>query len=383
MKRKIALLILVIVALSLALAACNTPDATSVIPRWDNGEQYTFRISMADFEGKNTLDNTEAHKDVALSGENLAAADQVEPTNVTGTYTISIEKQGTDQWKFSTVQDVWSLYNVTEQQGKLSVEAQDGTRVELSDELKQKAENDAQGAADKFADAQAQSVVLHSLTATWVIFEDKAKQHPISSHTEADGYYLGKAHQELNKYTLDTQYVYEKDEDPVAKVTLTHNVSTDEESAAEESVELYEDTIDSAQLLLYLRSLDKSANSFQDNPAVRVFDPFTKKISVANFQLQKLVLMRLTRVTDSAPQVKNAKVNVASVYIDGMPLLAEEDIPAEANIPSERKDAIDAGGEIVKFTTIRFRVGYLAYEIEYPESKWDGLKPNYEQPAEE
>ena len=49
MKKKIALLILTLVALTAILTACNSA-ATTIVVRWNESEDYTFNISLADFD---------------------------------------------------------------------------------------------------------------------------------------------------------------------------------------------------------------------------------------------------------------------------------------------------------------------------------------------
>ena len=98
MKKKIALLILTLVALTAILTACNSV-ATTIVVRWNESEDYTFNISLADFDTsenatgffkKYLYENATYYKDLAISAQEVASlttADELRPENAGGTYT--------------------------------------------------------------------------------------------------------------------------------------------------------------------------------------------------------------------------------------------------------------------------------------------------------
>lgn len=382
MKKKIALLILLILALSFALTACGSTPQTEVnYRRWYNDDEKTFRfhVSKADFAtdsngaelntfaGHTDSNNNAAYKDIAMSGEVFSSMDEIKPVAVDGTFTLSIKKDGDDR-RLETTQTLYVLYNLTST-------AQNGSKVVMSDELKQ-CEAPSEELTNTSLKPTGDQIVLKSVSTTEVFFkvEYAPQQLPSRSKITMDGFYFGYAHQEKTYYNIDTNYTY-TDNNPVAKVVTKDR---DEQPTEEENVSLRSGTIDSAQLLLYLRSLKKSADSFQDTPSVYVFNPLTKKTSLASFRLNKLAPMVITDDTREKDNINFVALNVTSVFIDGMAFLAEEDVPEEAKIPSEQYYGLDLTTPIYKHTTVRFRSGYLSYELQqYPADIWDGLKQSY------
>ena len=376
MKRKIALLLLMIIAVAAILVACNQTEATKILIRWENdapNETYTFRVSLADFaddnsdgkvfktyKDKNLYNGVTFTKDVAIPGEIFSSRDEIMPYAVDGSYSMEIVKSATDRWVVTTEQTLYVQYN------KVS-KSQRGEEVRLTErdgwqELKALMASDEEIAATSLEKAD-DKVILKSVIKTSVTFADNT-QKPFNSETISDGFYVGVAKQTASKYTVKTEYDY-SGKRPIAKVTV--NDETTEYKLGRNA-----SFIDSNQLLTYIRSLEKTETSFQDNPAVQVFDPTTGELVVARFGF---VYNSPMVITDSVNN-REQKVSVNAVYVtlNGMAYLVQENIPDKAK---------DANGNIIdtmqasdthKYTTIRFRSGYLSYEFsKYVDSVWNAL----------
>ena len=351
MKRKLALLILMILALSIALVACNGKEATEIAPRWQRDEEYTFNVNKADFSSKDTL----------MNGETFADKDEIAPLNAKGTYTLKIEQAG-DTWKVTTKQVLYVQYA----KSAIQLSDEDLAKVSVTD-------------STLFQNPEGiETVVLKSTSDTEVVFENDKKQTPISSKTELHGFYIGLAHQEVSGYVAETTYDF-SDKRPLATVSI--KLDSDEEAATyEKKFGRNASFIDYNQLLLYARSLDKPNGGFQDNPSVTVFNPYTRNTATASFALSKETS---TLLTDS---VRNetlwAKLDAVSVSIDGALFMQQINLP---NLKSLNIDILHGGASYAdkpKYTTVRFRVGYLSYELsQYDDVIWNYFTPA-EQPAE-
>ena len=132
MKKRLALLIGALLLISLMLAACGQPAATERYARWDEGESYSFKITMADFATDGSLFNSYSRKikqkdsegnekevDITCYKDNaitsteyisLADGDQLRPTDATGTYKLSIVKDTSTTRKLVPDQEIYSQY---------------------------------------------------------------------------------------------------------------------------------------------------------------------------------------------------------------------------------------------------------------------------------
>ena len=351
MKRKIALLILLVLALTLVFVACNRTPATAIRLRWED-EKHIFNISLADFTDDNTNSfkyytngNESYYKDIAMSGE-FNNWDEIRPLEVKGKYTVEITRSS-DRLSYSveTTQEMCVRYDLRD--------------IKQDSQL-----NDAVVSADRLTDygmtTDDKTLILWSLTQTGVTFENTASQKPLSSWVKVDGFYAGKSAQLLTNYELKTEYNYSKKR-PVAKITL--NGETSEYKFGRNSAGNF---IDSNQILLYLRSLDKSSSSFQDSPAINVFNPFNQSLQRASFGLTANTMTRGVILTDPDTDggLLATNLNVLSVTVGNHAFMVQENLPdslAEKNLDLH----ITSGSNDSKFTTVRFRVGYLAYEMDY------------------
>lgn len=357
MKKKIALLILTLVALTAILTACNSV-ATTIVVRWNESEDYTFNISLADFDTsenatgffkKYLYENATYYKDLAISAQEVASlttADELRPENAGGTYTYSLRRSsGTSQGEVTAKQTLYVQYKTETLQS-----------FECWDELKKDFAVAADSEENPFTNHEGLTT-LKSITETSAKFADDTNQRPVSSSTKLNGFYLGKLHQEISKYEVVTEYDFDKN---VAKVTVTENGVEGEVKEQKLSVAKSRNFIDSNQILTYLRSLEKSATSFQDNPTVTVYNPLTNATAIASFNFsydQKVVL-------NNNGENFYTSLNAVGVNIGGMAFMMQENLPDR--LASKDKDVYNTVGDTKysKYTTVRFRVGYCSYELD-------------------
>lgn len=377
MKRKLALLILMILALSIVLAACGQTETTKIEIRW-TPEDYTFNITLADFVGttnefrKYRLNTDTYYKDVAITGEVFSELDEIRPLDVDGTYKLSIQKVASDDfWTVTSDQTIYAQYN----KAKITLIETDLEAITATDtEIAQTTLKPIDGV---------ETIILRSTTQTEVLFKDTIDQTPISSKTKVNGFYIGEQNQQVTSYTVETTYNTGENR-PVA------SISYDGAEAVDYTFDRGAKFIDSNQLLMYIRSLDKSyANGFPSSTMVQVFNPYTQEILTASFGLTHDANMILT---DSQRQVTvgdsqqvaevYTSVNIVTVAIGGFAFMQQE------NLPDTLKSVdLHAGSgndsDKPKYTTVRFRVGYLAYELEtYPDSVWNALNAPADADAE-
>ena len=356
MKRKIALLIFLILALSLTFAACNQSATTPIRTRWEE-ETHVFNISLADFVGKDSnsfnsynadgaLANNGTHvKDIAFSGE-FGNWDELRPLAVNGVYTVKIKPSGDGGSAYcdvTTTQEMCVEY-------LLKTDSQTGVDLTKYSELQGAVATQEQ--LDKFnLERHGDSVILYSYTQTAVRFENTT-QKPLSSSVKVNGFYIGKVAQALTKYDIATEYDY-SGKRPVAKITSDGEVS--EYKFSKNSAGTF---IDSNQILMYLRSLDKASTSFQNSPSVSVFNPYTQQLQTASFGMAYEYNVVLTS------ENKATKLNVVSATVGNNAFMMQENLPDY--LSDKNLDVYSLpGGLDFKYTTVRFRVGYLAYEIDF------------------
>lgn len=350
MKRKFALLILMILSLSVALVACNNTTPTEIAVRWQVNEEYTFRVYKADFYSV---------KDSVMSGETFSGLDEIAPQAVSGTYTIKIEQQdGSSVWTVTTHQELIVRYYKDD-------------IYQLSDEdLQAVKATDAQIAQAFFAPIDdAETVVLVSTTDTIVEFADTVNQTPITSYTKVNGFYIGKAHQEVSYHEVGTTYNFDGRR-PVATVTVIQGVDG-EPTTYEKKFSKNASFIDSNQLLLYVRSLDKPSGGFEDSPSKTVFNPYTGETDIVHFGLTS---HHAALLSDAALGDTWGYVDLVTVTIGSTPYMQQYNVP---NLSKADVDVLHGLSERVdkcKFTTIRFRVGNLAYElVNYDSTIWNAF----------
>ncbi len=375
MKRKLTILLLLLLVATLSLTACNRATPTKIISRWQSDESYTFRISLADFavdpdtgatknEFKTTTDgDTVYYKDMSMPGENFTALDEIRPVAVDGLYKLDIKLTSTDQWTVTTEQEIYAQY-------KKSSLAQNGSTLDLTKcaawtDLQTRTASETEIAATALTPSD-DSIILKSTSKTNAVFYDNT-QRPVSSFTEVHGFYIGLANQQLTDYTTEAHYDYSNERKP--RVTGKRN-----DESFEYKLQRNANVIDTNQLLLYIRSINKTTDSFQDTPAVYMFDPLTGQVMSVSFTFSYTNPFIITDLNRADDTTKKVSLNAVAATVNGYAYLLQQNIPDAAKI-----DTMDAG-EKCKYTTVRFRVGYLAYELDtYTPEVWSALKPTYSQ----
>lgn len=379
MKRKITILLLMILALTALFAACSQARTEHEL-RFDDHETAEFRVTLADFEydqekaiGFKDDYTDEAYpgatfaKDMAMTSEYLSTADELMPEAVDGTYVMNLDKAN-NKWTLNTEQTLYVQYLKTAQLnngGTLKLTEcdawQDLQKLAVSgDELETQAPS---------LKEREDCVILKSVIKQSVTFENVADQTPIQSSTESDGFYLGAQRQQVSKYTVATTYDF-SGKRPIVKVSVNGADPTEYKLAKNVR------PIDPIQILLYLRSYNKTSNDFKDSPAVQMFNPLTGELQIVGFGLNYNMPMAITDETKQNT-LKGVSLNVATVSVGGTPYMVEENVPDYITDDNNKPiDTINTVSDVKpKYTTVRFRVGYIAYELKsYPSNIWNNLK---------
>lgn len=370
MKRKLALLILLILSLTVIFSACQQAETTKVEVRWGT-EKHVFNISLADFASSTSFNVYNANgqldskgdyrKDRAMSGELLSSQDEIVPVAVDGTYTLTITPSApTDTCVVTGTQVIYAQY-------LLLSSAQTGETIDLSeweelDALKA-------DAGETNLPERTDCVILKSETTTTATFRNLSQQ-PISSSTTVNGFYIGKLHRQATNYTVSTEYDF-SGKKPTATVTL---------DGEERKVELgSSDVIDANQMLIYVRSLSKTPGSLKDGKTVAVFDPLTGATHSASFSYNYEENVILTNQQNIA-----VTLNTVAITVGGNAFMLQDNIPQ--TLAGQNVDVHVTDVTLPKLTTVHFRVGYLSYEIAYGNSantsNWtqilDALQPSEE-----
>ena len=374
MKKKIALIILLALACTLLLASCAQATPTKTIPRWSihtEDETYVYNVELADFATSgDTRFAVHADKDIAYykdfaisATELMDGLDQVRPKAVSGTYSITISyDSATNCNTVVTAMEVTATYEYKD--GKIKV----GTDV-WHDLIADIANSDLVVTKDS------NTITLKSTTETMVEFKYVEKQTPYKSSTKVDGFYIGATHQEKSKYEVATTYNYEG-KNAVAKVTLSLNGGEPTEN--EYTLKRYSEGtfIDSNQLFTYTRSFDKTSSSFADRPAVAVYNPMSHEMQTASFTFTSSVNAMLTN--DNAHIY--TKLPVLGVSVDSAPFMVQIAAPNMLDKENKGPDRAQFGTVYyAKHTPLRFRVGYMSFELSYqtgaPKSQelWNAL----------
>ena len=333
MKKTIALVLLLVLAMGV-LVACNQVVPTEKKIRWEDSESWTYNISLANFVPYTTADAT-YFQDVLYSGETSpyeGSNDRIVPDDLSGQYVITISKSS-ETTTVTTTQTMFATYAVT--------------TLGSWDEF------------DAYVDESkttAEAVTLKSTTETQVVFKTGPSQTPVSSYTKVDGFYIGKQYQSVSKYEISTEYTV-KGNNTIAKVTRDGKTTEQQISGT--------NVIDNNQVLMYVRSFDKSSTSFQDNPQVMVFDPLTatsRRMSFVYTASQNFWLAHQFEGTTELSHVAT-KVNRLDILLDGLPFMTQVNLP---NLTSQQLDQINTSvvsSTVAKHTICRFRVGFVSYQL--------------------
>ncbi len=342
MKKIFILLLALVMLLPLTFTACNQAESTGTVVRWEEAT-YHFNVTLADFNSEENgynvypVSGVNYYKDFAISStaEKPSNKDEVLPDRVVGSY----------EMKITMPDDGANTLLVTTQTLYVRYEKSVIESSKNAEELKTKI---ADASEDPFiGEEDAENyVTLKSTTDTSVKFVNKSGQHPIESSTSVDGFYIGKTEQQLSKYSVSTKYDFEKN---IATVTL--NEGTPVENKIKTNNKNF---IDANQLLLYVRSFEKTSSKFNDSPTVLVYSPMDNKTYTGAFVFSYQANCILPNGEENA----YVKLNSINVYLDSMPYLQQQNLPA-----SLAEKGLDCILENPKYTTTRFRVGYLAYQL--------------------
>ena len=359
MKRKIALLILLISAVSLVLVACGKTKETPIRTRWEE-ETHVFNITLADFNGNSNSFNTyndkgepttngKYYKDIAFASE-FANWDEIKPVDARGTYVLTIKPSGSEYCDVTTTQIMYVKY-------KLKTDTVSGVDFTKYSDLRNVEVTDSTEYSEAGLTKEEGTTILKSTTETYVQFKNTPSQKPLKSKTEVNGFYVGNVAQEVSHYKISTEYDY-SGKRPVAKITKNgEKIEYNKFGRNSEGT-----FIDSNQILIYLRSLDKSSSSFQDSPSKYVFNPYNQTLEIANFGL---TYEFNTILTNNENRLATS-LSVVSVSVGSNAFMMQENLPDTVKLNDNQLDVHEAvGGKENMFTTVRFRVGYFAYEIDY------------------
>ena len=379
MKKKLSLLILLVLALTAILAACGNSSSTQIIPRWEDGESYTYAVTLADFDNsadattyftQHEYNGATYYKDyVVRAGEPLSDLDEVRPVAVSGTYTLAISSYDLDGNKYDKVTTCQYL-EVTYELAGGKIKLDTDLFAELPEALSGEPSDDV---SNPVAKKDGASITLRSTAETSVEFKrnDDGKQAPKSSSSKVVGFYIGKSHQEVSSYEITTTYDY-SGKRPVARIARTVDGNTEE---IENTLKGYSEGkfIDSNQLFMYARSLDKSLSSLPDSPGVTVYNPFTQEMQTASFTYTADVNAALSDATHGEFY---AKVPVVGVTVGGIPFMSLLSAPKFTDENGKiNLDSADYGQfTYAKHSPLRFRVGYLSFELtQYDEAIYSAL----------
>lgn len=360
MKKRIALLVGVLFVLIAVFAACGQTTPTERYVRWNQDEKHTFKITLSDFaglgsdrlfnkytrefdkvndQGETTKNAVTCYKDdVITNSESLImeAYDQLRPVDAQGTFTLEI-KYGTNV-TLVTDQKLYSQYNTETLQALNCLDALKDRNVTNKDE-------------NPFTDNNGRTT-LCSTTHSEVVFKNDANQWPISSVTENKGFYIGKLAQSLSDYKYEATYDFDN-----GKVSVKKNGG----EAVEQK--LSGKCIDANQLLLYMRSLDKSSEAFKDNPSVSVYDVTTGTVSTASFALSRQFYL----LFDNNGSEAVISVNSLLSSVGGVPFMAQYNLPDVSTVGDGYDFLPKSASRLPKYTTVKFRSGWYSYEMEVDE----------------
>ncbi len=335
--KKFALVLALVLSLTLVFAGCgNNAEKTNASVRW-RSEEYLFNIGKASLTEQDITvgSKTFMYEPVASGYEQLPEnLDEVSPEDISGTYKMTITVHEAEKTcTFTTVQTLFCQYKAET--------LQSSSAWDQLQELVVANPIDAQ-----------ENITLKSVTTQTVTFKNEASQRPLSSETHVDGFYIGKEHQERSAYDVVTVYDWENS---LAKVTL--NGETQENKL---SVSSSVNFIDSNQILLYTRSLEKYSTSFQDSPSVQIYVPAQNALKTASFAFTH----DCNTVLNVSGKELYVTVNALAVIVDSHAFVVQLNVPDSVNDVESLDSVSNAGsGNLNKYSLLRFRSGIIRYEL--------------------
>lgn len=358
MKRKIALIASLLLLVTMIFAGCNQTQPTNKAARWDSEETYSFNITLADYNAAaDTPFNyyidgtTRYYKDFLIQtsmANEVTATEEIRPQDVRGTYTVDLKRDGS-YTTLTTSQVIYAQYKTDELQ-----------KCSIWNELQEKGY--VTNEADVLFEKTDGLTTLVSTNDAYVKFASETQQ-PTESSTKSKGFYIGKTAQTVSAHEVSTTYDFDK---KTATVKIDGNEQENKLNVSGKT-----SFIDINQVSLFARSFDKSS-AFADSPTATVFNPLNGTSYTASF----FVSMDQNAVIDNNGIAEKVKLNVVSIALGNNAFMSQLTLPKLKDLDTIPSKA-DAEENIHKYTTVRFRVGFLAYEVNnfYTEDLINALKP--------
>lgn len=361
--KRISVIILLAIALTTIFSACSSTESTDTIARWQDDETQTFVISKANL--------TEAAQTYTVDGTSeefvkyplgryeytSTVPDELEPSEIGGTYVTVLDLNDTaTEALYSTDKHLYLKYAKTDL-AELNI---DITSDEWSSFVLYDCETQNQSAtvwddetlsdvvANNPLTPEADYVILYSRQTTSVKFENQKSQHPLESSTKWDSVYFGKTAQTATH--CDITVTYDWDE---KKLAVAENGATTYETSFSAST-----MIDSNQLLLYTRSLEKTSGKFEDSPSVSVFSAVDKQQYTVSFNYFVYTYYTLATTADGDVPVA---LNLVGASVSSMPLFVQTNLPDTVDADSY---SLSGSASYHKYTTTSFRSGLYYYELQ-------------------
>lgn len=366
MKKFALVLLIFMLVLSFGLVACGKAEATARVARWSDGERYVFNITKTNYDAKE--DDKKYISEYLIKGEDPNLMDEIVPDDLSGTYIMEIavdkDKQVcTFHTKLTLVALYHTYYNDVPQQIKDQL-AEAGLLISQTE------------MRETWFDEEAYGQAIMSTTETTVQFNNDKSQSPISSTKQYNGYYFGKSKQEVSASNIAVDY------SKLSKNKVTVTVDGNKQSR-EIKYNSATDFIDANQLMLYMRSLEKTEDSFQDSPSVQVYDPIYDVVRTATFSKVSNAFKTFlsykhevavgeegSNTTQMVTETVKAQLNCFAAVIDGQVFMVEMDLPATLNTKENPLNVYKgASATYSKYTTVRFRTGFISYQL----ADYDGM----------
>lgn len=343
-KLTITLMLVITLLCSVVLTACTSYTEPTASIRWEDGESYTYIVSMQ----PTTIPDAVTYNDNDFYSVTelvtYTSLDMVTPQDVTGTYTTTIVLDG-DNWVYTTVLDVYETYDTSSDYyyAEFVTDFVDSLTTEQYSTL--------------VSETTTNSVTLHSVSTSSVTFSSSYKQTAVSSTRDITGYYIGETYQETTDVDITCSY---DSSESTATVTGTSNGSTVDNTAS-----LTDGTIDSAQLALYSRSLDQS-EAFETSATVTVFEPITYVEATATISLTQEYLLLLDIEEDG--DYNYTSVNSIDILIDSTYTAYRM-----FNNPSDTMSSSASATGLNKNTAVMFQSGIYVFQFESYTHLYDDL----------
>lgn len=347
--RLVSIVLVVLLALTLALTACKNAKPLSQEIRWDKDEHEIYKIGL---QGNVSAESNQVTYEGQTFVKDFATTvndyDRVKPIAVDGTLTVDlVVNTENNTVTYTTTQVVTDTYAVD------NVYA-----MAFLNYVSNSTEGDY---SFLNANETAEGIHVTSYVTASVTFANDSTMAPVESSQTIQGYYLGKAHYEVNDLQYKTVY---------AEGTAT--VTTGEgENAKEKTCELEGNVVDALQIPLVARSIDQSKSTTDGKftaPSVSVYDFKSNQVVALTFTVinKTGVLLDLDN-TD----YDYAQVAVVTVGVQGATGL----LYTFSSINGTKDTFSTDVGPVNKYTQVRFQSEYYTFEVDgYSPEQVEDLK---------